>query len=366
MTETGNAPGAKIVLDNSELFDLIINNLPVGFFAVDENMRIIEFNPYVEDVTGIKRSDAIGQKCSEIFQNMLCDAICPFGSSESHKRPLIAKQAEIVNKDGENVPILFTVAPLLDENGGMLGGIVMFREISESQQLEKHRKILISMFAHDLKAPVAIAGGFLARLLKGKAGELNPKQKEYIDVVDQQIKRLDTYIHSFLDILRMEAGQIVLSLVPCSMDKALNELIDGFRMEASKKNIKLELKVPDKLSLIMADKDLLQRVVSNLLDNAIKYSPENSTIYVRVREKEDAIECEVQDSGPGISPNDLPYIFDPFFRGKRDKAESAESGLGLGLAIVKSIVDAHGGRVKVSSREGEGTKFTFALPKNKE
>jgi signal transduction histidine kinase len=115
--------------------------------------------------------------------------------------------------------------------------------------------------------------------------------------------------------------------------------------------------------LVLADKGQLQRVTSNLIDNAIKYSPEDSEVVVRVYETSNHVACQIKDSGPGISPNDLPHIFDPFFRGGCEKARENKPGSGLGLAIVRSIVEAHGGKVWVKSELKKGSIFTFTIPK---
>ncbi len=350
-------------LDRSELFELLIHNIPVGIFVVDRNGVIVEFNKVAQQITGYSREEALGKKCAEVLRSSLCHTNCPLFGPDTSNRPKVSQRATIRTKDQREVPIMFTSASLIDEKGQMKGGIEMFRDISESERLEKHRRVLISMFAHDLKAPVAIAGGFLTRLLKGKAGALTPKQEEYLRAIDREIRRLDNYIHSFLNILKMEAGQVPLSLEPCSIDKALDELTEGFKMQAAGKSINLRTEVPDSLTLVMADKEQLQRVVSNLLDNAIKYAPEGSEVLIRVYETPDEVVCMIKDSGPGIDPEDLPHIFDPFYRGRRGGVGPAKAGSGLGLAVVRSIVEAHGGKVWVVSEPGQGTIFYFTIPK---
>ncbi len=350
-----------LFIDKCSLFNLVIRNMPIGLFALDNKKKIIEFNSAAEKITGYTKEEVLGRQCSEVLNSNLCEIACPL-QDPSHPRPSpMEQEATIQTKHQQEVPVTFSTTFLRDEEGQIYSVIRTFRDVSEIRRLEEHRKILISMFAHDLKAPIAIAGGFVIRLLKGKAGPLTPKQYEYLTIIDDKIRQLDSYIRSFLDILKMESGQILLSIEPCSMTKLIYEIIEGFRMEAAEKKIYLKIELPDFLSLVFGDKEQLQRVISNLLDNAIKYSPLGAKVVIRANETSENVVCQVQNSGPGIKPKDLPHIFDPFFRGSESKVK--RTGSGLGLAIVKSIVEAHGGKVWVDSNPEGKTVFTFTIPK---
>jgi len=351
----------SLFIDKCKLFNLVIRNMPVGLFALDKKKKIIEFNSAAEKITGYTKEEVLGRQCSEVLNSNLCEIACPLQDPSHPKPSTIDQEATIQTKHRQKIPVTFSTTFLRDEQGEIYSVIRTFRDISEIQRLERHRKILISMFAHDLKAPIAIAGGFVIRLIKGKAGPLTPKQYEYLSIVDEKIRQLDSYIRSFLDILKMESGQIPLSIEPCSISKLIYEIIEGFRMEAAEKKIYLEIRVPDFLSLVFGDKEQLQRVISNLLDNAIKYSSSGAKVVIRANETSENVVCQVQNSGPGIKPKDLPHIFDPFFRGSENKVEKI--GSGLGLAIVKSIVEAHGGKVWVDSKPEGKTIFTFTIPK---
>ncbi len=351
-------------LDRSALFDLLAKNILVGFFVVDPEGIILEFNKVAQDITGYTREQATGRHCSSILRSNLCHTgLCPLFGSDVAPDTSVSRRATIRTRDNREVSIMFTSARLLDDSGRMRGGLEMFRDMSGPELMEKQRRVLISMFAHDLKAPLAIAGGFLTRLLKGKAGPLNPKQEEYLRAIDREIRRLDGYIRSFLNILRMEAGQVSLALEPCSIDKALHELTEGFRLKAAEKQVQLKTEIPDSMTLVMADKEQLQRVMSNLLDNAIKYAPKGSEVLIRVYETPVEVVFQIHDSGPGISEEDRPHIFDPFYRGKRSSGKSVKEGSGLGLAVVKSIVEAHGGKTWVISGADGGSTFYFTIPK---
>jgi PAS domain S-box-containing protein len=301
----------NLFIDKCKLFNLLIRNMPIGLFALDKNREIIEFNSAAEKITGYKKEEVLGRQCSEILNSNICNIACPL-QDPSHPGP-IDQEAIIKTKDQQEIPVIFSTTFLKDEQGQIYSTIRAFRDISEIRRLEGHRKILISMFAHDLKAPIAIAGGFVIRLLKGKAGPLTPKQYEYLTIIDEKIRQLDSYIRSFLDILKMQSGQIPLSLEPCSMSKLIYEIIEGFRIKASERNIYLNTELSDSLPLVLGDREQLQRVISNLLDNAIKYSSEGAEVIIRANETSEYVVCQVQNSGPGIKSKDLPHIFDPFF-----------------------------------------------------
>ena len=357
---------AKFSIDKEELCELLFDNLPIGLMVVDKQCRIVEFNPAAEKITGFSREEVLGKKCQEIIKTCLCGSDAPINNECGMlKAPVVAQKRSLHRKNGEIVPILFTYAPLKDEKGEVKGAIEMFRDYSEAERLEKQRNILISMFAHDLKAPIAIAGGFLARLLSGKPKPLSKKQKEYVEAAYKEIKKLDSYIRELLDILRLEAGIVPLSIEKCSVDKALFDMAEAFKVKAQEKDITIITEIPDNLPLVEVDKEKLQRVFANLLDNAIKYSPKGSKIIVRARETDDELIFEIQDFGRGIHKDDLPHIFDPFYRGKnanRDKQDEV-GGSGLGLAIVKSIIEAHGGHIRIKSELGKGTTVQFSIPK---
>jgi len=240
-------------------------------------------------------------------------------------------------------------------------GIEVFRDATDIQQLEAHKRNLISLFTHDLKAPVAIIGGFVDRLVEGKAGPLNDKQTSYLETIHKEISRLEQYIFSFLDIARIESGQIELELSPCDLGELLKEIVTGFEIQATEKTIALELDVPVLSDHIIADRLQISRVITNLVDNAIKYSQDNSTVLLRVQENRDQMILEIRDQGPGVSIQDQAHIFDHFFR--IDDKRRAVQGTGLGLAAVKAIVDAHSGRVWMRSTPGKGSSFFVSLPK---
>jgi two-component system phosphate regulon sensor histidine kinase PhoR len=164
----------------------VIEGLPVALFVVDSRSRIIEFNSAAEEITGYRRSDVLGHHCAEIFSSSLCHGQCPLQESTRTARPCLGRKATIHLRNGSELPILFSSRAILDSSGEMICGIEVFRDGTEILHLEVHKRNLISLFAHDLKSPVAITGGFVDRLLQGRAGELNQKQTEYMKTIKKE------------------------------------------------------------------------------------------------------------------------------------------------------------------------------------
>jgi len=344
-----------------ELFDLIVGNFPVGLIILDRHENILEFNPAAQEITGFKKSEIYGKKCHEVLIGIPCH-LSEMKTAGSEEKVLVHAEGTIRHKDGHEIPVRYTAAPLFKKNE-LKGAIAVFRDVTKEKQLEQHRRVLISMFAHDLKGPLSVAGGFLLRLLQKKAGPLNEKQEKYVDAALKEVTRVEKYIRSFLDIVRMEAGQISLSRELCDLNTLFADILESASMEADQKGIRILIDIPEAMPLIYVDKTQFQRVILNLLDNAIKYSPENSEIKIRCSEHEKNILITIEDNGPGIQEEDLPYIFDPFYRANYS---GQIEGCGIGLAIVKTIVEAHGGKVWVRNKKApaHGAIFTLSVPKH--
>jgi two-component system phosphate regulon sensor histidine kinase PhoR len=226
--------------------------------------------------------------------------------------------------------------------------------------MENERRQLVGMFAHDLKTPVVAAAGLLRRLTQGKVGELGEAQAAYVGIITREIARLEKLINNFLDYVRLDLHLITPLTSAIQLEEACQEAVSQIQPLADAKGVTLQTEFPPEPLVLQADPLLLQRALSNLLENAVKYSPPGSRVSLEVRAPEGEFQFSVQDQGPGIALQDQAHLFELLYRGK---SAGVESGLGLGLAIVKRIIDAHGGRIWVTSQEGQGATFSFTLPR---
>ncbi|TET39029.1 MAG: cyclic nucleotide-binding domain-containing protein [Dehalococcoidia bacterium] len=253
---------------------------------------------------------------------------------------------------------------LLEEDSHM-GHKVMKRLVGlVSSRLRHARDTLahiLSIASHDLKSPLAAVESYHQVMLGGYAGEITEKQKNMLLRSSERIRELLDLIDNILDISRIDARE--LKMEATSLLKVVESTRGTVQPLAEEKGVQLKVEVPQELPLVTGAPDRLQQVFTNLLGNAIKFTPEGGTVALKVGEEGDHILVEVIDTGIGISPEELPRIFDDFYRGLSVNS----SGAGLGLSIAKKIVEAHSGKIWVESpcpESGTGSKFTFTLPKN--
>jgi two-component system phosphate regulon sensor histidine kinase PhoR len=348
-------------VEECQLYEIIKNSLPIGFTLVDEEGMIVDFNSEAENITGYAKGEVIGESHLEILHGTSDREACPLFRYALHKKQQTAAvETNIRQKSGELITIVASISPLFDKDQNFIGGIELFRDITEIKKLERERKNILPMFAHDMKNPVITAGGFLSRLLAGKAGPLTEQQANNLHIIKEELTKVEGLIGDFLDFSRFEATEYKPLQSAFNIEDAINHQIETAGPEAQKKNINISFEYPDTLiPVISADGRMIERVIANLLDNAVKYSPNDTKIKVKLNDWNLEVQVQVIDEGIGISEEHLPYIFDAFYRVSRDS-----EGSGLGLSIAKAIIEAHGGKIWVTSTLGKSSTFNFTLQKN--
>ncbi len=238
------------------------------------------------------------------------------------------------------------------------------REIAKLEEARNRFLRFLGITVHDLKAPLTAIQSYFWVMLGGFAGEITEKQRNMLERSSQRIKELLTLVSDLLDIPRIDTGQITQEMKDISLNKIIRASVADLRDQAKQKKVRLKAELPRGLPKIHGAGPRLQQVITNLIGNAINYTPEGS-VTIRVSEGGKAIQIEVIDTGIGIPPQDLPHIFEDFFRASNVPTK----GTGLGLSIAKRIVEAHEGKIWVESpcpETGKGSKFTFTLLKKSE
>jgi PAS domain S-box-containing protein len=338
----------------------IIQSLPDGIITVDGQLQVTDLNRAGEALTGISREQALGKHCGSVLRSSLCGKECPLKTAMTSGE-VVSREAILQGRQGQKIEVMLAAAALRDDQGNLLGGVESFRDIGLFKRMEHERRQLVGMFAHDLKTPVVAVAGLLRRLGQGKVGELAEAQAAYIQTISHEITRLEKLINNFLDYVRLDLHLITPLPSAIQLEEECQEAVSQIQPLADAKGVSLRTDFPQDPLVLQADPLLLQRALSNLLENAIKYSPPASLVSLEVRDLGEEIQCSVKDQGPGIAPADQAHLFEVLYRGKN---AGVESGLGLGLAIVKRIIDAHGGRIWVESETGQGTIFHFVLPRS--
>jgi signal transduction histidine kinase len=230
-------------------------------------------------------------------------------------------------------------------------------------KLDRLKTYFLAMASHDLKTPLAAVQSYLQVLLGGFVGELNEEHGRILQRCSERIQELFDLINRFLDLAQIEKGRVVEEMEMVCIGGMLNSCVDEIEVLAAEKSQKLSADIAEDLPPIYGSENHLKQVVANLLSNGVKFTPEGGTITLCARELEDQIEVSVSDSGMGVPPEDLPHMFEQFFRGK---GAAAAKGTGLGLSIAKRIVEAHHGKIWVESPYAEGqpgARFVFTVPK---
>ncbi|MBM4137536.1 MAG: PAS domain S-box protein [Nitrospira sp.] len=347
-------------IEECEIYEIIKNSLPIGFTLADEEGIIVDFNPQAEVITGYLTSEVIGKSHLDLLHGTTDREACPlFRFALQKKQQTAAVETNIKQKSGELITIVASISPLFDKDANFIGGIELFRDITKLKKLERERKNILPMFAHDMKNPVITVGGFISRLLSGKVGSLTEPQLNYLHIMKDELKKVEELISDFLEFSRFEAIGYSPLQSAFNIEDAIDHQIEIVRREADKKNIQISFEYPNTLiPVISADGKMVERVIANLLDNAVKYSPQDAKISVKLNDWNMEVQVHVIDEGIGIIAENIPYIFDAFYRVSRDS-----EGSGLGLSIAKAIIEAHGGKIWVKSEPGKGSTFSFTLPK---
>ena len=229
------------------------------------------------------------------------------------------------------------------------------------KELDHLKSQFVSVVSHELRTPMTSIKGYVENLLDGLAGALTHKQTYSLDRVKHNVERLTRMINELLDLSKIEANKLDLTLAPVALSEVVEEVVESYQAAASQKSIVLRAVFPQPLPRFMGDADKLSRVLINLVHNAIKFTPQGGEIRVEGHVRDGGlVEVSVTDSGNGIPPHDIAKIFDKFSWSESAPVEAR--GAGLGLAIAKNLVDLHGGTIRVESTPGEGSRFAFTIP----
>lgn len=240
------------------------------------------------------------------------------------------------------------------------GAVAVLRDMTEERRLDKLRKDFIANVSHELRTPIAMLQGYSEAIIDDIAAT-DEEKKEMAKVIYDESLRMGRLVNDLLDLARMEAGHITLNYETVQLVPYIGRIIRKFQGLAKEKQIDLSAEFQNEGIQIMIDPDRIEQVLTNLIDNAIRHTDQNGTVKIIAEQSGDGVTIHVQDSGSGIPEEDLPFVFERFY--KADKARTrGRSGTGLGLAIAKNIVEAHKGTISVHSKLHEGTTFTFYLP----
>jgi len=339
----------------------IINCMGDGVLVCDRDSCIVLSNPAASRMLKAPETCLLG--------NYLSQCSLPQELSHTIEESLQTKdtgyasvsQELSVGEPGE-IFLRAHTAPVRSDIGEVMGSVTVLQDISHLKELDKMKSEFIAMVTHELRAPIAAVEQQLTVILNKMAGEVTEKQEQLLSRAKERTKGLLALIKDLLDLSKIEAGKMVQYKEPLPLQEVIQKVVDLMKAEADNKKIDLQFSSSPRIYLINADRNSMEGIFTNLISNAIKYTPEGGKVWVNLDEEGEFVKATVSDTGIGIKKEDLPRIFDKFYRVKTTETRQIV-GTGLGLSIVKSIVDAHLGSITVESEEGGGTIFNVLFPK---
>lgn len=337
----------------NQRLEAIFSSMVEGVLVVDRTGRIVSANPAVERIFAIRKTDAEGRLFLEAIRNTDIASVI---------HEVLKKGAPLSSEISLVYPVRRTfqinAIPLL-EGGAVSGCLAVIHDITEMRRLEIVRSDFVANVSHELKTPLTSIKGFVETLLEG-ALEDRENGRAFLKIIHDHTDRLDKLVNDLLTLSHLESKEIALQRKDFRLSEQIDEIILGFGSQTKKSGIGIRNEAPRDLS-VRADRARIDQVITNLIDNAVKFNKAQGLITIRAEKTAGAIKVTVEDSGIGIPAKEIPRIFERFYR--VDKARSRDlGGTGLGLSIVKHIVELHGGTVGVESSEGFGSKFWFTLP----
>jgi len=339
----------------------IVENLPLGVIVVDDEMHVVYLNPMAEEIVGCAPLCVVGRRLPDLLgpeivseRSVLAEAMATGRRIEPRVTTVGSDTTETGGHTDERGQRRLLVGAAPVEGGYLLS----LQEPDPFHQIEARK---VSDISHDMRSPLASIRAYTELLVDGVDGGDPELRQQFLEVIDQRTCYLTDLIVNLTGLVRWRLGFLELVKAPVSLRKLASEAISAFEMRARCRGVRLVLDVAPDLDPALADRDAMSTLLSNLIDNAVKFSTSGGDVVITLRQSEGHQIVSVTDEGCGIAAGDLPRIFEPFYRGGNVIAMGLE-GIGLGLALVKIVAEAHRGTVEVASEEGEGTKVTVTLP----
>lgn len=349
-----------------EKYRLIFENSAVAITMADEQQRLISWNKFAEDLLGMNREDLYLKQVRSLYPP---DAWAKITACNVKQKGLQHHLIEtmMIRKDGSMIDVDVSLSAFKNPEDERINSIAIIRDVTERRKAEEKLKEtmeiksqFISTVSHELRTPLAAMKEGIAIVLDEVAGRINGKQKKFLDIARRNVDRLEVMINDVLDFQKLEAENIGLHIQNNDIKQIVQEVHETMVLYAEKNGIELLFEIADDLPEAKFDRDRIVQVLINLLGNAIKFTPKGGRTSLNVQHRDEDLVISVSDTGIGIPKNELPKIFERFYRVKQQREEF--QGTGLGLSIVHKIITRHGGRIEVESDVGQGATFTVFLP----
>ena len=347
-----------------EYLENIISTSADGIVITDPQGTITRVNEAVENMAGYTQEEMKGMHVSQLSLHVPDETYYQLRADMVDKLfaegRITGLESEWNSKHGELVPIELNAALLKDKENTVVGGVIGVRDIRERKKLEEMKNDFISSISHELRTPLTSIKGSIDNLLDGIAGKLNDDQREYLAIINGESDRLVRLINDLLDLNKLEAGNIKLFPEEVEYISLIAQVVFNFKELAHEKGLTLEMESPSREIYFKADRDKINQVLINLINNAIKFN-EHGGIKVVVEDfKNQSVATRIIDTDIGIPQDELDRVFDKFYQLNKPRTGKSR-GSGLGLAITKNLVELHGGKIWAKNKEDKGSEFYFTL-----
>jgi PAS domain S-box-containing protein len=352
----------ELLLAAKKMDDALLRSIGEGVFAVDSEGRLILLNRRAEEWTGMEAREAISKPYREIlrFESSTPENFVEH-TVQTGRGLQVEGDAVLLRADGSRMPVSILASPVIQEDR-VRGSIVVFRDTSEQRALDQMKTEFISIASHQLRTPLAGMRWYTSTLVEGHAGTLNPQQAELTKEIENCVEQMVALVNDLLDVARLDQGTLKLSPIAVLPNDLLTEVARTMEGKANKFQVSLLVEQEGaSCPPLYADKALLMEVLLNLVDNAIRYTPEHGEVKLGVKQENQSLVFSVSDTGVGISEENVEKLFRKFSR-IQNPLSNRERGSGLGLYFAKGIVEKHGGTIWVRTARGKGSTFYIRLP----
>lgn len=343
------------VVANKSRFEAIFLSMFEGVMVLDEQGTILLMNQTLRRLFNVDE-ELLGRRPLEVIRNIeiqeLADKVLHLTSGVE------SKELTILFPEAKTIQVHAT--PVI-RNRQVDGAVLVFHDISDLRRLEQIRKDFVANVSHELRTPITSIKGYAETLL---SGALNDKKnaREFLQIIYHDSERMAQLVDDLLELSKIESGKANLHIGPVAIEAIVDRVLLGFKKQLQEEGITFKKEIPSDIAKVDADENSIAQVLLNLLDNAIKYNKKGGSVTISAAQDDHYVTVHVTDTGIGIPAEDAPRVFERFYR--VDKGRSRQlGGTGLGLSIAKHIVSLHGGQISVQSELGQGSTFSFTLPK---
>ncbi len=345
-------------------YKTIFENSAVAISLADDQERLVSWNKFMEDLLGMQKDDLYLKPVKSLYAQGQWQTIRNHNIRQKGMQHHL--ETKMAKKDGTLIDVDVSISVLKSPEGKVMGSIGVIRDITERLKAERElkktmemRSLFISTVSHELRTPLTSIQEAIIIVADEIAGKINKDQKNFLSIAKRNIERLSRLIDEVLDFQKLSANKMTFDIKPSDISQVIDDACHTMTPHAKKKKVNLSVKLDRDLPRVCFDSDRMVQVLTNLISNAIKFTPEKGNIFVNAGKQGDDLAISVRDTGMGMPKEALSKIFDQFYRVHQQNQQI--KGTGLGLAIVKKIVDAHNGRIEVESELEKGTTFTVFL-----